>query len=102
MIRARGSRTSAGNRRMAGSLNRLKRKGRTASSRSGPPRFINTTEVRATSRVHRFSQKASELLHVFRRCFRQHPVTEIEDVGPPAEYPAQCPHRFFESRPSDD
>src|SRR5437763_14087291 len=102
MMRASGSRTGAGNRKIAGSLNRLNRKGCTASNRSGPPRFISTTAVRATSGVQRVGQQAGKRLHVFRRCFREYPVAKIEDVRPPAELPADSLHRFFESRPSDE
>src|SRR3984893_8718974 len=102
MMRASGNRTSAGNRRMAGSLNRLNRKGCTASNRSGPPRFISTTAMRATSGIHRFGQKAGKSLHVLRWCFRQHSVAEIEDVRSPTEALAEAPHPFFERRPSDD
>src|SRR4051812_46202822 len=102
MMRASGSRTSVGNRRMAGSLNRLNRKDCTASNRSGPPRFISTTAIRVTLGTHWFGQETSECLHVFRRCFRQHPVTEIEDVRSRAEALAEFPHRFLERRPSAD
>src|SRR6266478_783668 len=102
MTYASGKRAKAGRRRMAGSLNRLKRKGCTASSRSGPPRFISTTAVRAMSGVRGFSHQTSERLHILRRCFGQHTVAEIEDVRPLAERPAESPHGLFESRPSGD
>src|SRR5438477_2259136 len=102
MRRASGRRKSAGWRRMAGSLNRLNRKGCTASSRSGPPRFISTTAVRVISGANRLGEKTAEDLHVFRRRFRQHAMAEIEDIGPLAEHATESPHRFFESGPSGD
>src|SRR5215469_1216984 len=100
MMRASGNRTSAGKRRMAGSLKRLKRKGRTASSRSGPPRFISTTAMRPISMVDWLSKELGESLNVFRRCLRQHAVPEIENIISSAEHPTQSPHRFFEGRSS--
>src|SRR5689334_10150353 len=99
-MRASGKRKNAGRRRMAGSLNRLKRKGCTASSRSGPPKFISTTAVRVISGADWLGEKTAEHLHVFRRRFRQHAMAEIEDIGPLAEHPTEPPHSFFESSSS--
>jgi len=46
MKRPSQGRTKLGTRRMAGSVNRFSRKGRTASGASGPPRLNSTTATR--------------------------------------------------------
>jgi hypothetical protein len=67
------------------------------------PRHMDRARYREPAAVdHRFGQKAGKSLHVFRWCFGQHSVAEIEDVRSPAEALAEAPHRFFQRRPSDD
>src|SRR6516164_6481287 len=88
---------------IAGSLNRLARKGRTASIESGPPRFINTTATRVMSCDGvQFGEQAGEHRDVLRRCFRQYAVAQVEYERSPAECPAQLPDRGLESRTPDD
>src|SRR6516162_7998298 len=88
---------------IAGSLNRLARKGRTAASESGPPRFINTTATRVMSCDDvQFGEDACERRDVFRRCFRQHTMAQVEHKRSPAEHPTQLPNRGFESLPPGD
>src|SRR5215467_12839316 len=73
-----------------------------ASGESGPPRFISTTAMRAMSSVDWFSEQAGERSNVFRRCVRQHSMSEIEDVRATAELLPKLSHRRLDSRTSRD
>src|SRR5437016_11173914 len=80
MSSASGSRSIAGRRMIAGSLNRLTRKGRTASGESGPPRFISTTAARRFSGgIERFGEEQRKRRDMLRRRLRQDAVAEVED-----------------------
>src|SRR5438552_4770930 len=86
MSRASGSRSGAGRRMIAGSLNRLTRKGRTASGESGPPRFISTTARRRFSGgIERFGEEQRKRRDMLRRRLRQDAVAEVEDKPSPRE-----------------
>src|SRR5215472_16070595 len=99
---ANGSRRKTGSRIIAGSLNRLYRKGRMASGESGPPRFISTTAVRAMSSADWLSEQAGERSNVFRRCVWQYSMPKIEDVAATTELLAKLSHRRLDSRTSRD
>src|SRR5580692_6178637 len=96
MIRARNGRTKNGTRRMAGSVNRFSRNGRTASGRSGPPRLNSTTAIfgrgmppnvagpaAGSSLTHHLHQ----LAHMPGRRRRHDAVAEVEHERPPAHRP---------------
>src|SRR5215472_8400293 len=101
--RASGSRSKPGRPMIAGSLNRLARKGPTASIESGPPRFINTTATRVMSCDGvQFGEQAGERRDVLRRCFGQYAVAEVKHERSPAEGPTQLPDRGLESRTPDN
>src|ERR1041385_1385360 len=82
---ASGRRMSAGSRRIAGSLNRLKRKGSTASCPSGPPRLNSTTARRPIFSAMLVPENLDERRDMLGRGFRQHAMAEIEDQAPAAE-----------------
>src|SRR6516225_1657729 len=97
MKRANGARKGLGKPIMAGSLNRLTRKGRTASRESGPPRFIRTTAVRVMLLYGvPPGEQAGERRDILRWCFRQHAMAQVEYEWAAAERPAQLFDRSFE------
>src|SRR5487761_717735 len=80
--RARGRRNSPGSAMIAGSPNRLRRNGSTASGASGPPRFISTTVLFAISLpAGRAGEQIGEHGDVFGRGLRQDAMPEVEHIG---------------------
>src|SRR5471030_1957443 len=80
MSRAISQRNGLGRRMIARSLNRLNRKGSTAAGLSGPPRLNSTTARRLIeASATPATDGLDELADMFRRRFRQDPVTQIED-----------------------
>src|SRR6516164_58908 len=101
--RANGSRRKPGRPIIAGSLNRLTRKGRTACNESGPPRFINTTATRVILfNGVRSRDQPGECRNILRRRFRQHTMAEVEHEWAATERPAQLFDCGFESRAPRD
>src|SRR5487761_1548444 len=97
MSHATGTRSGAGSRMIAGSLNRLNRKGATAASESGPPRFISTIAVRAMSAGdNRLREQSGQHGDVLGRRLRQYPMTEIEHPRSTGKGLADVPHGAFE------
>src|SRR5690349_14984319 len=90
MKRASGRRSQAGRVMIAGSLNRLRRKGCTASSESGPPRLNRTMAIfisndeRSRRRLP-VAHRLDQLGDVLGRGLRHHAVAEIEDERAMAE-----------------
>src|SRR5687768_13679227 len=66
---------------IAGSLNRLNRKGRTASGPSGPPRLNGTTASLRVGISAGCLDARDQPLHVGDRGVGQDAVAEVEDVG---------------------
>src|SRR5258708_24851981 len=89
MKRASGFRRTEGRLTIAGSLNRLRRKGCTASSESGPPRLNRTMAIFTTCPSRRtwfpVAYHLDQLRHMLGRCLWDHAMAEIEHERPMAK-----------------
>src|SRR6186713_2512506 len=87
MKRASGRRSQAGRLMIAGSLNRLRRNGCTASSESGPPRLNRMMAIFISIRSRRrpCPYGLDQLGDMLRWSLRYHAVAEIEDERALAE-----------------
>src|SRR5579864_5811642 len=88
MTQASKLRKGCGRPIIAGSLNRLRRKGCTASGRSGPPRLNSTTAMRrrpdaSTTPVPHLLDECGNML---RRCCRHDAMTQVENERTLAEH----------------
>src|SRR3954471_22489176 len=82
---ASGSRSHAGRVMIAGSLNRLRRNGCTASSESGPPRLNRTIAIFIDLRRLPAAHGLDQLGDMLGWGLRHHAVAEIEDERAVAE-----------------